>query len=330
MKVATVEKVLSIIDHPNADALQIANILGWNVVCKKNECKVGDLVAFVNIDSIVKPHAEFSFLESKSYRIRPVKIRGQMSQGLLIPIRNLEKFGKVDWANLSEGDDISEILGATHYEKKIPSKVEGNTKGKFPSFLIRTDENNLRNYPEALKEIEGKEVYITKKIDGCSATYFVRNCNFGVCSRSLELHPDENAFWSIVKKYDLAYKMLNLPHNIAIQGEIYGPNIQNNPLKVKELAFAAYNLFYINGSSYGSYDELTTICEDFQIPQTEVVYCGIMKFSLKELIELANNQYYSNNVPCEGIVIRTTEPVSSKIIGINRWSAKVLNENYDT
>ena len=57
-------------------------------------------------------------------------------------------------------------------------------------------------------------------MDGCSATYYIKNGNFGVCSRTLELQPDENIYWSIVKKYDLAYKLLSAGMDIAIQGEI--------------------------------------------------------------------------------------------------------------
>ena len=328
MRIATVEKVIAVSNHTNADNLAVATILGWDVVCKKSECSVNDLVAYVNIDSVVEPHPYFKFLEAKSYRIRPIKIRGVLSQGLLIPLSELRSFG-CDVDNFYEGQDISSIIKASHYEKKVPSKMIGNTKGSFPKFLIRTDEDNLRNYPNALKEIHDSEIYITQKIDGCSATYFVKSGLFGVCSRSLELQPDENAFWSIVKKFDLAYKMQNLGSDIAIQGELYGPNIQGNPTGANQISFAAYNIFFIKERRFGSLDELTEICQSLEIPQTKVIYRGPMSHSLGDFIGLANSQLYENQKTGEGIVIRTVQPVRSKIMGKDRWSAKVLNESYD-
>jgi len=329
MHVATIEKVTSVREHPNADLLQVATILGWDVVCKKQECKKDELVVFINIDSIVDPHPFFHFLQAKSYRIRPVKIRGQISQGLILPLESLQKFGCENIHQLSIGDDVSHIVKAKHYEKAETLRVTGRSKGSFPSFLIKTDENNLRNFPMAIDEIRGKEVYITQKIDGTSATYYVKSGKFGVCSRTLDLQTDENHYWNMVKKYDLAFKMLNQDFDLAIQGEIYGPSIQNNPTGIKQISFAAFNIFDIKNSQYGSLDELTSFCQNNDIPQAKVIYRGEMKFELPDLISMANDQYYENGKPCEGIVIRTIEPIKSRCMVINRWSAKVLNEKYD-
>ena len=329
MHVATIEKVVSVREHPNADLLQIATILGWDVVCKKQDCQKDELVVFINIDSVVDPHPFFHFLKAKSYQIKPIKIRGYISQGLIVPIKDLQHFGFTKIQELSIGSDVSKIVGAKHYEEIEPSRTTGKSKGLFPSFLFKTNENNLRNFPLAIEEIKDKEVYITQKIDGTSATFYVKSGRFGVCSRTLDLQEDENHYWNMVKKYDLAFKMLNFDDDIAIQGEIYGPSIQNNSSGIKQISFAAFNIFDIKRLNYGSLQELTDFCSTNDIPQAKIIYRGKMNFELKDLIRMASEQFYDNNNPCEGIVIRTVEPINSKCMALNRWSAKVLNENYD-
>lgn len=328
MAVATIERVIAVSNHYNAEKLAVATILGWNVVCKKDECKEGDLVAYINIDSIVEPHPYFKFLESKAYRIRPSKIRGVISQGLIIPLDHLADFN-CHQSDFHEGQDISHLLKASHFEKKIPSKLLGNMKGGLPHFLVKTDEDNIRNYPKALLEIANEEIYITQKIDGCSATYYVKSGNFGVCSRSVELQPDDNPFWSIVKKFDLAYKMQCAGHDFAIQGELYGPNLQGNPTKVKEISFAAFNFYDIQKKQYGSLEDLNKICGDLSVPTVKTIYRGLMNHTLQDFIGMANSQYYDCGDFCEGLVVRTTNPLKSRMMAKDRWSAKVLNENYD-
>ena len=327
MNVATIERVVSKKQHDNADSLEIVQILGWDVVCKKDEFQVGELVVFINIDSIVEPNTHFQFLASKNYRIKPIKIRGKISQGLCLSLKILKDF--TNKTNFDEGEDISEIIKASHYEKPVPRKMTGKHKGTFPSFLIKTDEHNLRNYPHSLKEIAEKDIYMTKKMDGCSATYYIKNGNFGVCSRTLELQPDENIYWSIVKKYDLAYKLLSAGMDIAIQGEIYGPNIQGNPNGSSSICFAAFNLYQIKGNRYEGFDKFIDFCSQYEIPTVPMIYRGSLNHTLQDLIEIANSLKYENNSPCEGLVLRTTEPMSSKSMQKNMWSAKVLNENYD-
>jgi RNA ligase (TIGR02306 family) len=328
MTIATIERVTALSDHHNAEKLCVASVLGWNVVCKKSECKVGDLVVYVNIDSIVEPHPYLKFLESKSYRIKPCKIRGVVSQGLLIPLSDLKHFTESE-IEFFEGQDVSQIIKAKHFEKQVPSRILGQHKALFPDFLIKTDEDNLRNYPKALNEIANHEIYISQKLDGCSATYYVKNGNFGVCSRSVELRPDETPFWAIVKKHDLAYKMQSVGIDFAIQGELYGPNIQNNPTGTKQISFSAFNLYLINEKTYSSLDELYKMCEQLEIPVVKVIYRGIMNHTLSDFIGIANSQYYDLDKLCEGIVVRTSIPLKSRVMSKDRWSAKVLNEVYD-
>jgi len=324
MKVATIEKVLAVINHDNAQFLEIITVLGWKIVCKKDCFKVGDLVAYINIDSVVEPHPEFEFLVSKKYRIKPIQIRGEISQGICFPLSILQKFTDVN--EFEEGQDISEILKAKHYEKPIPMQLAGLAKGLFPNFLIRTDEDNLRNYPIALKEIANVDTYITKKIDGSSGTYFAKDGAFGVCSRNIELEDGDNAFWNVARKYNLSEKLLSIEVPVCVQGEVYGPGIQNNPTGIKSLSIAIFNLYFINENRYGTYDEIVEFSKKHNIPMVDIIGVYQHEHNLSDLIELANNTFYDNKKVCEGIVLRPKVPIKSYAMEKMVWSAKVLSE----
>lgn len=157
----------------------------------------------------------------------------------------------------------------------------------------------------------------------------MKDGNFRVCSRSIEHKPDENIFWSIAKKYDLAYKLLSTEKNLAIQGEVYGPNIQSNPTGIKSIAFAAFNLYNINSQTYADLDELTGFCREFDIPQVPIIYRGKFNHTLQDLIGISNSTKYDNQALCEGIVIRPTQNIKSAVMAKKMWSGKVINEYYE-
>jgi len=327
LKIATIEKIISIDEHPNATALELVTVLGWQVVCKKEEFKPEDLVVYINIDSIVDPHPSFDFLASKNYRIKPIRLRGQISQGICFPIKILEQFPNFN-TTIEEGTDVSNIIKARHYEKPVPLQLAGNAKGNFPNFLIKTDEDNLRNYPASIIEVADKEVYITQKIDGSSGTFFVKDGVFGSCSRNLELQDGNNAFWNIVRKYKIDEKLSSFGKDICIQGEVYGQGIQDNPTGIKDVELAVFNLYFISENRFSNYDELLVFCNTNAIPIAPLVYRGVQKHSIQDLIDMAKTQKYQNGKPAEGLVLRPIAPCKSIALGKSSWSVKILNEMY--
>lgn len=136
MKVATIEYIKDIQPHPNADKMDIAIVKGWKVCIKKNEYKIGDLCIYVNTDTELKECSQYEFLRNKNFRIKPIKLRGQLSEGIIFPISLLKEFGH-DVIVLNEnveGTDVSEFIGAKHYEKPIPTNLAGKIIGHLPVF----------------------------------------------------------------------------------------------------------------------------------------------------------------------------------------------------
>lgn len=325
---ATIQKVTNVRHHPNADALDLVQVLGWQVVTKRDEFKDGDLCVYIVIDTVLPDRPEFEFLRNKNFRIKPIRLRGMESAGIVFPLNILDGNTTVQ---LAEGTDVTDNIGVKHYEKPIPAELAGQMVGHFPGFLIITDEDNLRTYPDAVPEMYGRPYYITRKEDGSSGTYFVKGNEFGVCSRRIHLKDSEtNGFWKIARKYNIeaALKAAFPNADVAIQGEVVGPGIQGNRLGLKELDFRLFNIFDIVSRAYLDYAKVVEFTNKYGIPMVPTIATGsAFGYSLEELIKLANEQKYDTGKAAEGIVIRPLESFYSKVLQ-KAWSGKVLNENY--
>jgi RNA ligase (TIGR02306 family) len=345
---ATIQRVTNVRNHPNGEKLDLVQVLGWQVVTKRGEYKDGDLCVYVVIDTILPEKPEFEFLRNKNFRIKPIRLRGEESAGIAFPLSVVPGycgltaqgdgffFNRKDENGLEThgvhevGDDVAELIGVTKYEKPISPELAGQAVGHFPPFLIITDEDNLRSYPDAVPELYGRAYYITRKEDGSSGTYFQHGGEFGVCSRRIHLKESEgNGFWRIAHKYNIqeALRKAFPERSIAIQGEVVGPGVQKNPIGLTELSFRLFNIFDIQQRSYLDYEAIVKFTTDFGIPMVPIVAEGTaFGYSLEELVKLAREQKYGE-VPGEGIVIRPKESFYSSVLK-KSWSGKVINELY--
>jgi len=336
---ATIQTIKSVRNHPNADALDLAQVLGWQVVTKRGEFKEGDLCVYIVIDTVLPERAEFEFLRAKHFRINPIRLRGEESAGICFPLSILPDSVWAEKGNLWRGEvgyDVTEHLGVTHYEKPMPAELAGQAHGGIPGFLIVTDEDNLRTYPTALEELWGRPFYITRKDDGSSGTFFIRGGEFGVCSRRIHLKESEtNGFWRMARKYDIENVLRKAfpDTDIALQGEIVGPGIQDNHLGLKEMELHFFNLFEIVRRHYLGYDALVKFAQTYSIPMVHTIVEGsAFGYSLEDLIKLASEQKYyippDKTEPAEGIVIRPQEGFTSQVLK-KYWSGKVLNPLFE-
>lgn len=333
-KLATIRKVSEILPIDGADAIEIAVVDGWKVVTKKGEYKPGDLCVYCEIDSFLPIREEFEFLRKSSYkkmgdqegfRLRTIKLRGQVSQGLLV---SLSIFGDFSWTAY-EGLDVTERLGIVKYEPPIPAELAGKVKGNFPSFLRKTDEERVQNLTKEYEEwkLQSKhQFYATEKLDGSSATYYFNNGVFGVCSRNLELlETEENTFWKVARQLDLEEKLRSYGKNISIQGELIGEGIQGNPYKIKGQTVRVFNVFDIDTQSYYGLPGLLTVCEDLKLETVPVLDKTFMlPDTVENLLSYADAKSQLNpNFDREGVVIRSLDrTISFKVIS-NKF---LLNE----
>ncbi|EKD52233.1 MAG: RNA ligase, DRB0094 family [uncultured bacterium] len=251
-KLASIRKVDGIIPHDNADTLEIAAVGGWQVVVKKDSFKTGDLACFCEVDSFLPIKPEYEFLRkgcfkkmpdgSEGFRLKTIKLRGVLSQGLLLPLSILPPT-----VTVGEGDDVTELLGVTKYEKPIPAELNGEVLGAMPSFVPKTDEERIQNLDPSL--YAGKTLYATEKLDGTSVTFYLKggvNGTLGVCGRNWEYkETDNNTYWRAARQYELETKLKLLDGNIALQGELIGHGIQGNYYRLAKIEvyfFTAYDI----------------------------------------------------------------------------------------
>jgi len=307
MSKATIQKILKLEPIPGADRIEKATVLGWEVVVAKGLYKVDDTIVYVEIDSILPKKDEYAFIKSTRkledgsewFYVRSIKLRGQISQGLILPVITLPL-----GVPLTIGADVSEILNIKHYEKPVPAQLAGEVKGHFPKFLSKTDEPRMQSVPELLEHLKGNPFYISTKYDGTSATFYKFNGEFGACSRNLELkeNPD-NAFWKLANKYNL--KEI-LPEGVCIQGELVGPGIQKNPMQLKELDFYIFNAYEITGRKFYNLEKLLDFCMNNNLKAVNVEETGeSFDYTQEFLLEKAKGCYVGTSNYKEGIVVRS-------------------------
>ena len=323
-KLASIQKIKALELIEGANAIEKAQVLGWQLVVKKGEYKEGDLCVYCEIDSILPDKPEFEFLKPRKMRIKTIKLRGQVSQGICFPLSIIPEGIKIE-----EGFNLSEILGVKKFEPPIPACLEGKMKGRFPSFIPKTDEPRIQIWEEIIDRNKGEKCYITEKIDGSSATYFIKDDEFGVCSRNLELYEDsENSFWKVAREQDIEKKLRTLKGNFALQGELVGENIQSNTLKLRGQDVFFFNIFDIDRYRYLDYKELFETLKQLDLKAVPLVQDDyILRNDTNELVELSIGKSLINKDGWrEGIVIRS---LTEKRVGSGeRFSFKVVNPKF--
>jgi len=335
MKLASIEVIKSIKNHNNADSLELCEVLGWQTVVKKGIHKEGDKVVFITIDTIVPRYHWSDFLADaknpdKPIRLKNIKLRGEFSSGLVIP---LSEFSSDLFKDYELGTDLTEILGITKYIKEIPANLSGETLGDFPTSIIsKTDEDNGLNDPNLVEKVlnHDSHITVTQKLDGSSITLIVEDGVLTqVCTRNFSKKETENnTFWK-------AARNLTIPENWTgtIQGELCGNGIQRNQLKLNDIKLFVFQISV--DKKYMTYEEMKDFCESSLHCDVVPLVCELgleenIKLwinPLQKLQELADKQKYPSGLEGEGIVVRPSSYPkgysSRRPLGF-----KLINRNY--
>jgi RNA ligase (TIGR02306 family) len=336
-KDATIEIVENVSKHPNADKLSICNILGFQCVTKLDQFKNGDTVIYVRPDTVF-PEAEWA-TEYRKYsvkRVKAVRLRGEWSEGVIIPFEALPNELSAKLVDAKVGDEISEIIGVTHYEPPAPQDL--SAKGGLPKGIPKTDEERFEN----MKYLPyGEIVDVQLKIDGQSCSYFydIDTKEFGVLGRTMEMkykNVDENGVVTLntnryvenVALYDIENKLRDYCEkeqiSLVIRGESYGAGLQGhewNPHAKMNKGWAMFSVFLIKEHEYaekGHRYYFKNVAEELGLPIAPMI---------EENVELTPElvKKYSvgitelNGKVFEGVVVKTSKD-----------SFKIINKSYDS
>lgn len=330
-QLATIQEIVEIQPIEGADAIEKVRVKEWWVVAKKGDFKVGDLCVYFEIDSLLPDIELYSFLKKGStlkrmvvegqvvvgIRLKTIKLRGQISQGLVMPLSIIPTTFTILG---TDGQDVTDALGVIKYDPPLPAELQGKAKGFFPSFIPKTDEERIQNMAEILSGY-----YVSEKIDGTSVTYFKKDGVFGVCSRNLELQDVEgNTQWRLARELGLVDK---IPDNFALQGELVGVGVQGNPLTLPDQRVYFFNAYNITSGKYLNFEDFKGLCVSLGIQTVPIV---VDNFSLpstaQDMLQYAEGKSLLNPlVEREGVVVRPK--VETSYNGA-RLSFKAISNKY--
>lgn len=331
-KLASIQVVNEIRPIENADAIECVVILGWTVVAKKGEFKVGDKCVFFEIDSILPNEEKYSFLDYKEeyngYRLKTVRLRGQLSQGLALPI-NIFDIPE----DIEVGTDLTEQLKIRKYEPPVPEETGAKSSSRVWE-IPKTDEERYQSNPALVEALKGKKYYASVKLDGTSTT-IILNFNeddepeVNVCGRNTcYIESANNKYWAVTMKYSMKEKILDYYNKtgkrLAFQGELIGPKIQGNKMGLTENDLYIFNVWMADGKQPFEKCDLDTslkIAKDFGLNFVPIELTGEFVYTsdeLQDLTKIKYNKYFPNAKPSqniEGLVFRSIDmKVSFKVV----------------
>lgn len=356
-KLVTIRRIKDIQPIHNADRIVLAIIDGWRTVVKVDDFNVGDYGVYFEIDSLIPMEDErFSFIPTtkkmddvESRYVRTLRLRGQLSQGLMIPLKAIKEIHDIVGENPEDhlGVDFADLLNVIKYEECLETGTASDKMCSYPYYIERTGENRIQNvfeeYSEQYKDIEFTP---TLKMDGSSMTVcFVNNPAYFVGQEGIDYKlkqkeqlwigshgmvirkPEEksNAYYEAYDRTDLKNTLgewcRKNNKQIAIQGELVGPKIQSNFEKFKENTLKAFYIYFIDEGRRATVDEFNQICDELNI-QKVISYPPVKIFEIAEnvdyILDMAEGE--SENCPQrEGLVfkanvLRNGRPVSFKAI----------------
>lgn len=339
-KLASIQRIWKIEPIEGADRIELAYVLGWKCVVNKGQFQPMCAAVYFEIDSFLPIRPEYEFMRASSYkkndivgegfRLRTMTFRGQVSQGLLLPV---SLFPEIP-ADADIGTDVTECLGVKKWEIEERATTGGTVIGNLPRDIPHTDETRVQAAPELIQAFAGLEYYISTKMDGSSHSLGIDEDGFHVTGHNYEYKDDgSSAFYNLVKARGYQEKLETFAKEnglttLTVQGELCAPGIQNNRLKLQKPEWYVFTVME-NGVRVGL-NRMLEICKalDFTtVPIEEVDSDLPAKYPTVEALLLRADGTYPNGGKKEGIVIRPTEPVFSDLIGAE-LSMKVVSNKY--
>ncbi len=323
-KLVSIQRIDRIDPIVDADRIAKARVMGWDVVVNKTDFREGDLCVFFEIDCLLPSTAPWAeFLRARGFRVKTMRLRGVLSQGLALPTSILE--GEVP----DVGTDVRERLGVVKFEPIVP--VGGDVAAPFPEGIPKTDEIRLQSALGVLDEMRGVPFAITTKLDGTSTTFYVdADGVLSACSRNWTLARGDSAPWCIAERHRLAEV---IPRQMAVQGELCGPGIQKNRLGLPAVEWHVFDAYDARAQRYLDHRELAAFCAERSlktVPCEAIVEgqeAAAFDHSLAHWLTRTAGRYEGTKNRKEGIVVRPLVTRRSETLGA-RLSFKVIDNDF--
>ncbi|CAM5588316.1 RNA ligase (ATP) [Streptomyces pilosus] len=234
-------EVLTVHDHPGADALELAQVGLYRAVVASGAYRTGDVAVYIPEQSVlpaglIEELGLTGRLAGKDRdRVKAVRLRGELSQGIVCRPKALADTDLVRAA--ADGTDFAELLGITKWVPPVPPSMSGDVESA-PDLLPWVDIENIRRHPDIFAP--GEPVVLTEKLHGtaclltyCAAEDRVHVSSKGFGARSLALREDpRNLYWRAVRAHGVAEAAAELAarlgaRRVGVFGEVYGAGVQD-------------------------------------------------------------------------------------------------------
>lgn len=333
-KLATIRRIAEIKPIDGANEICAYRTDGWWIVDKIDKYSVNDLCIMCEIDSWI-PTELAPFLsrgkEPREYngikgeRLKTIKLRGQVSQGLLLPKDVVYQYEDNGDFLVEEGDDFSELLNITKWElseKEFFKRYLANPEarqGGFPWFIPKSDQERIQNIQDKTLErwsTSDLTWEVTEKLEGSSMTvYYVNNKDLkdeGVCSRNINLKDnlENNKFWYTTNKFNILSKLKEYGRNLAVQGELVGPGVCGNHYKLDKFDYYVYNIWDIDNQSWLLPKDRDQVCKDLGLKHVPVQFFKFVpaRYDREDFLLMSDGiSDINNNRRREGLVFKCNE-----------------------
>lgn len=331
---------LKIEEHPNADAIELAVIGEYRSIVRKGQFKTGDLGVYIPEAAIVpawildKLGLTGKLAGKEHNRVKAIKLRGILSQGLIYPVNKENEEMSIDTITLEdgsllgvyEGDVVTEKLGIVKYEPPIPTHMGGEVFNAF-GCTIKYDIENWKKFPNVIQE--GEDVVFTEKLHGtwcCIGFHPLQGyviTSKGLSEKGLAFKVDAEAnkhnlyIRALLSTVDASGKTViervisrwTDKVGVYILGEIFGPGVQDLTYGQSVPQFRVFDVYFGNPGEgvYLNYDAKKEFTELMGLKMVPELYRG--PYSRSKMLEFTNgNETFSGREACirEGIIITPT------------------------
>lgn len=338
-----IETVEEVTPHPNADRLDLVRIRGYRAVTQRGLHQVGDAVLYIPTDAVLPEDVLEAFgfagkLAGKAKnRVKPVRLRGELSEGLVIPVRVVSDFLERTTATgfLALGADVAERLGITKWEPEIPVHMAGEVIAAPEWFRLFYDVENIKAFPDVLQT--GELLLVTEKLHGTNAKFgWHRNEGFFVASRRRDtalVESVSNLYWRVAREYDIEDSMRRMADYAGVDalvlcGEIFGKGVQDLHYGNERPAFRVFDVRQPLEGRWMDLIDVRTLMEGAGVGLSIVPVVGAGQFTLEQLHGLASGESTLADHVQEGVVVRSLRERHHPSLG--RVMLKVINPDYLT
>jgi RNA ligase (TIGR02306 family) len=302
----TIKRIRAIEKHPSADAIELCVIDGYRSIVKKGEYRAGDLVAYIPEASILPEWLlkRMGFWDAEKNigklhgkegnRVRAIKLRGELSQGICYPVIDGEITGELYSLSAAEDDDVTWFLGITKWEPPIPVGMAGEVFNAGQHLTVAFDVENWKSYPDILQD--GEEVIFTEKLHGtfCGITVLPRAESHeeafgehnniliwskGLGAQGLVFKNNErntgNLYVRATRMLTECLRDVNPRVPMHLMGEVFGPGVQDLPYG-NQIGFRLFAVAdgYRGDLVYCDFETVEDVASSFAIETVPVLYRG--------------------------------------------------------